>query len=177
VAVGSRQLVRRTRSVDDQPAAAPPSTTQALRRTVLVEVVGAVVVVGVASVLVQTTPARTQAAADRGTGQTGLFSTTLTSPLYQLQLDIEPVQTGPNDMHLFAYTPQGSPQPVLEWKVTAALPAQGIEPIEAVLTPITDSHDAGQITLPSPGQWTFSFTLRTTEIDEATVTTVVKVSQ
>jgi copper transport protein len=177
VATGSRQLVRRSRPVDDQPATAPEPTTRALRRTVLVEVIGAVIVIGVASVLVQTTPARTQAAVDRGTGPTGLFSTTLTSPLYQLQLDIEPVQTGPNDIHLFAYTPQGAPQPVQEWKVTAALPAQGIEPIEAVLTPITDSHDAGQITLPSPGQWTFSFTLRTTEIDEATVTTVVKVSQ
>jgi copper transport protein len=134
-------------------------------------------VIGVASVLVQTTPARTQAAVDRGGGRTGVFSTTLTSPLYQLQFDIEPAQTGPNDIHLYAYTPQGATLKVLEWKATAALPAQGIEPIDALLTPITDSHDTGQITLPSAGQWTFSFTLRTTEIDEATVTTLVKVSQ
>jgi copper transport protein len=172
VAAVSRRLVRRTPAEGAEPAAAGR-----LRRTVLVEVIGAVIVIGVAAALVQTTPARTQAAVDSGGGTNGVFSTTLTSPLYQLQFDIEPAQTGPNDIHLFAYTPQGAPLTVVEWKVTAALPAQGIEPIDAVLTTITDSHDTGQVTLPSAGQWQFSFTLRTTEIDEATVTTLVKVKQ
>jgi copper transport protein len=147
-----------------------------LRRTVLAEVAGAVVIIGVAAVLVQTTPARTQAAVDGGTGQNGVVSATMTSSLYQLQFDVEPAQTGPNDIHLYAYTPQGAALKVVEWKVSAALPAQSIEPIAAVLTPITDSHEIGQITLPVAGQWTFSFTLRTTDIDEATVTTTVKVT-
>ena len=159
------------------PASTMVATARALRRTVLIELIGAVIVIGVAAALVQTTPARTPAAAVSGqTAANGIYSATLTSQLYQLQFDVEPVQTGPNDIHLYAYTPQGAPLKVLEWKVTAALPAQGIEPIEAVLTPITDSHDVGQITLPAAGQWQFSFTLRTTEIDEATVTTLVKVN-
>jgi copper transport protein len=175
VATLSRQVVRRTRAQGAEGA--PPAAIGRLRRTVLVEVVGAVVVIGVAAALVQTTPARTQLAAGNAGTTNGIFSTTLTSPLYQLQLDIEPVQTGPNDIHLYAYTPQGVPLKVLEWKVNAALPAQGIEPIDAVLTGITDSHEIGQVTLPAAGEWTFSFTLRTTEIDEATVTTQVKVSQ
>jgi copper transport protein len=174
VALFSRRLVRRgAADADGEP---DPTVGRRLRRTVLLEVVGAVVIIGVASVLVQTTPARTQAAVDAGAGQTGQFATTMNSPLYQLQVDIEPTQTGPNEIHLYAYTPQGAPLKVLEWKVSAGLPAQGIEPIAAVLTPITDSHDVGQITLPVAGSWTFSFTLRTTEIDEATVTTTVKVS-
>ncbi|HEY2672717.1 MAG TPA: copper resistance protein CopC [Rugosimonospora sp.] len=147
-----------------------------LRRTVLAEVAGAVVIIGVAAVLVQTTPARTQAAVDGGTGQNGVVSATMSSYLYQLQFDMEPAQTGPNDIHLYAYTPQGAPLKVVEWKVSAGLPAQSIEPIAAVLTPITDFHEIGQITLPVAGQWTFSFTLRTTDIDEATVTTTVKVT-
>jgi copper transport protein len=175
VAAVSRQVVRRTRAQGAEGA--PPAAIGRLRRTVLVEVIGAVIVIGVAAALVQTTPARTQLAAGSVGTTNGIFSTTLTSPLYQLQLDIEPVQTGPNDIHLYAYTPQGVPLKVLEWTVNAALPAQGIEPIAAVLTEVTDSHDIGQVTLPDAGEWTFSFTLRTTEIDEATVTTQVKVTQ
>jgi copper transport protein len=159
------------------PASTMVATARALRRTVLIEVIGAVIVIGVAAALVQTTPARTQAAVNSPGTTNGIYSATMTSSLYQLQFDIEPAQTGPNDIHLYAYTPQGAPLKVLEWKVTAALPAQGIEPIEAVLTPITDSHDVGQVTLPAAGQWQFSFTLRTTEIDEATVTTTVKINQ
>ncbi|GAA5183088.1 copper resistance protein CopC [Rugosimonospora acidiphila] len=174
VAVFSRQLVRRgPRDADGAP---DPTVGRRLRRTVLTEVVGAVVIIGVASVLVQTTPARTQLAVSGSTGQNGVYSTTLTSSLYQLQLDVEPAQTGPNELHLYAYTPQGAPLKVVEWKVSAGLPAQGIEPIAAVLTPVTDSHEIGQVTLPVAGDWTFSFTLRTTDIDEATVTTTVKVA-
>ncbi|GIH12909.1 copper resistance CopC/CopD family protein [Rugosimonospora africana] len=175
VAAFSRRLVRRGMQ---EPDGVPDRTVgMRLRRTVLAEVVGAVVIIGVASVLVQTTPARTQAAVNGSTNQSGVVSTTMTSSLYQLQFDIEPAQTGPNDIHLYAYTPQGAPLKVVEWKVSAGLPAQGIEPIAAVLTPIADFHAIGQITLPAAGQWNFSFTLRTTEIDEATVTTTVKVSQ
>jgi copper transport protein len=173
VAAFSRRLVRR--GVKDDEGVPDRTVGARLRRTVLAEVVGAVVIIGVASVLVQTTPARTQAAVNGSTGSSGVVSATLTSNLYQLQFDIEPAQTGPNDIHLYAYTPQGAPLKVAEWKVRAGLPAQGIEPIAAVLTPVTDSHEIGQITLPVPGQWTFTFTLRTTEIDEATVTTTVKV--
>jgi copper transport protein len=179
VAYFSRRLVQGTRpTAEDEPATAEARTVRALRRTVLVEVIGAVIVIGVASALVQTTPARTQAAASTtGTGNSGIYSTTMTSSLYQLQFDIEPAQTGNNDIHLYAYTPEGAALTVLEWKVTAALPAQGIEPIDAVLNKILPSHDTGQITLPTAGDWTFSFTLRTTDIDEATVTTVVKVTK
>jgi copper transport protein len=173
VAGFSRRLVRRaggdTEGVPDR------TVGQRLRRTVLVEVLGAVLIIGVAAVLVQKTPARTEAAVDGSAGQNGVFSATLTSSLYQLQFDVEPARTGPNDLHLYAYTPQGAPLKVLEWKASGALPAQGIEPIAAVLTPITDSHAVGQVTLPVAGQWTLSFTLRTTEIDEATVTTTLTV--
>lgn len=177
VAYFSRRLVRGARpTAEDQPATAEAGTVRALRRTVLVEVIGAIVIIGVAAALVQTTPARTQVTTNT-TGTTGIYSTTMTSQLYQLQFDIEPAQTGNNEFHLYAYTPEGAALKVAEWKVTAALPAQGIEPIDGVTTKITDSHRTGQITLPSAGDWTFSFTLRTTDIDEATVTTVVKVTR
>jgi len=166
----SRQVIRRR-------AAAGPSTPgiPRLRRAVLAEIAGAVLILGLTSALVQTTPARTAAATPAAAPGRDIFSTTLDSPLYQLQLDIEPTKVGNNEVHLFAYNRQGAPLTVQEWKVTAALPAQGIEGVEVPVLRLTESHASGSVTLPSPGAWRFSFTLRVGDFDEATVTTVVDV--
>src|SRR5204862_158565 len=106
------------------PAAGHPATSNAPLLTTRADVahLGAVVVLGLAAALVQTTPARTANASTGGgpTGGNGIFSTTLNSKLYQLQLDIEPVQAGNNEVHLYAYTTVGAPLPVKEWKVSAA---------------------------------------------------------
>jgi copper transport protein len=150
-------------------------TVGRLRRTVLAEVAGAVVILVAASALVQTAPARSVTTSAAAQQQSGPFTVTLTSNLYQLQLDIDPAKTGDNELHFFAYTPQGAPLKVVEWRGTAALPAQNIEPISISMLPLTDSHATGQIALPTAGTWQFSFTLRTTDIDEATVTTTVKI--
>jgi copper transport protein len=79
-------------------------------------------------------------------------------------------------VHLYAYAPDGAPIAVKEWRASAALPAQGVEAIDVPLLPLTDSHATGSVTLPSRGDWQFSFTLRTTEIDEATVTTTITIT-
>ncbi|OLE29375.1 MAG: copper resistance protein CopC [Actinobacteria bacterium 13_1_20CM_3_71_11] len=161
----SRRLVQR------------PKEPHRLRRSVLVEIIGAVLILGFASALVQTTPARTAAATvPAQTPDRGVFSTTLNTKLYQLQLDIEPTKVGNNEVHLYAYTPVGAPLAVKEWKVSAALPAGGIEPIDVPTLPLTESHATGTITLPSAGNWQFNFTLRISDFDEATVSTAVQVT-
>jgi copper transport protein len=153
-----------------------------LRRTVVLEIAGAAVILGLTSALVQTTPAGTAVAAPAapaapgGSAAPGVFATTLTSKLYQLQLDIQPTTVGNAEVHLYAYTPDGAPLTVQEWKVSAALPAQGVQPVDVPVLPFTPSHATGTVTLPTPGDWQFSFTLRTTEFDEATVTTPVTIS-
>ena len=78
-------------------------------------------------------------------------------------------------MHLYAYTKDNRPQPVVEWRATAALPSAGIEPIEIPLLPLTDNHASGEITLPTAGQWELRFTVRISDIDQATVTATVPV--
>jgi putative copper export protein len=148
-----------------------------LRRTVLAEILGVLLILGLASVLVQTTPARTAAAnsaAEQGTG--GPFSVTLTTDLYQVQIDIDPARTGDNTVHLFAYTPQGAPLKVLNWSAKASLPGGGIEPLDVLLLPLTDSHATGQVTLPVPGRWQFTVTLRVSKFDQATTSTTVTVT-
>ncbi|MGR6317667.1 copper resistance protein CopC [Micromonospora soli] len=165
VAAYSRSLVRR------RAAAGRPGT---MRRAVIAELAITAVVLGVTANLVQTTPARTASANVAG-APAGYFSTTLSSPIYSLQVEIDPAERGNNSLHLYAYTKDNRPQPVKEWKATAALPSAGIEPIEIPLLPLTDNHATGEINLPAAGQWQLRFTVRTSDIDQATVTATVPV--
>ncbi|MEU4482439.1 copper resistance protein CopC [Micromonospora sp. NPDC023966] len=165
VAAYSRALVRR------RTAAGRPG---AMRRAVVAELAITAVVLGLSATLVQTTPART-ASADVAGSPAGYFSATLSSPIYSLQVEVDPAETGSNSLHLYAYTKDNRPQPVQEWKATAALPSAGIEPITIPLLPLTDNHAFGEINLPAAGQWQLRFTVRTSDIDQATVTATVSV--
>ncbi|MGC4805197.1 copper resistance CopC/CopD family protein [Micromonospora sp. DT233] len=165
VAAYSRSLVRR------RAAAGRPTS---MRRAVVAELAITAVVLGLSAVLVQTTPART-ASADVAGATTGYFTTTLSSPLYSLQVELDPARRGNNSLHLYAYTPENRPQPVAEWKATAALPSAGIEPIEIPLLPLTDNHATGEINLPAVGDWQLRFTVRTSDVDQATVGATVAI--
>ncbi|WP_422753117.1 copper resistance CopC/CopD family protein [Micromonospora sp. WMMD708] len=165
VAAYSRQLVRR------RTAAARPLP---VRRAVWVELAVTAVILGVTATLVQTPPART--AVDGGSGaEAGYYSTTLTSPIYSLQVELDPAERGNNSMHLYAYTPDNRPQPVVEWKATAALPSAGVEAIDIPLLKLTDNHATGEFSFPSAGEWQLRFTVRTSDIDQATVTATVPI--
>ncbi|MEU6202918.1 copper resistance protein CopC [Micromonospora musae] len=164
VAAYSRQLVRR-RIAEQRPGA--------VRRAVWVELAITAVVLGVTATLVQTPPART-AAETAGVGA-GYFSSTLTSTLLNIQVELDPAERGNNSVHLYAYTKDNRPQPVVEWKATAALPSAGIEPIEIPLLPLSDSHATGEINLPASGDWQLKLTARTSDIDQATVTATVPI--
>jgi copper transport protein len=93
-----------------------------------------------------------------------------------LQVDVFPAAVGNNSIHLYAYTPDNKPLPVVEWSATAALTAKGIEPIEVPLLRITDFHAVGDIALPQAGEWSFTFTLRTSDIDQSTLRMSVPIS-
>ncbi len=144
-----------------------------LRAVVAAEAAGAAIIIGVTSVLVQTTPARTVPASN---AVPSIQSAVLSDKLFTLTVDDSPAKTGINELHVFVTTPDGLPADVQEWRITAALPAEGIEPIDVAVLQITPDHAIGQVTLPTAGAWTFSFTVRTTEIDESTVTTVFAIA-
>ncbi|WP_460916908.1 copper resistance CopC/CopD family protein [Plantactinospora veratri] len=146
-----------------------------LRRTVGLEVLVGLVVLGVSAVLVQTTPGR-NAGIEAEIAASDTFAQTLSSPLYTLQFDIYPVQLGPNNtVHAYVYTPEGKPLPAVEWTLTAALPAQGVEPTDTPMLGVEPHHAVGAVSFPIPGDWELRFTVRTSEIDQATVRTVVRV--
>ncbi|MFX0594354.1 copper resistance CopC/CopD family protein [Melissospora conviva] len=166
VAVYSRRLVER-RTAEREPTG--------LRRAIWVELGVAAVVLALSSVLVQTTPARNAGADVAGRGGADYYNSTLTSSIYSLQVQVDPARRGNNSVHAYAYTLDNRPLPVVEWRVTAALPSAGVEPIEVPLLPLTDNHVTGEINLPAAGDWELRFTVRISEIDQATVLATVPI--
>jgi copper transport protein len=145
-----------------------------LRRVVAVEVGATAVVLAVSAVLVQVPPGR--GGPDAAVAATPGTSGTLRSPLYTLQFDIFPVQLGENNtVHAFVYTPEGAPLRAAEWQVTTALPARGVEPVTTPMLGVRDNHAMGAVTFGAPGTWEVRFTVRTSEVDQATVRTTVTV--
>ncbi|TDC80823.1 copper resistance protein CopC [Micromonospora sp. KC606] len=165
VAAYSRALVRR------RTAAGRPTS---VRRAVWAELAITAVILGLSATLVQSTPARV-AAGDVAGSASGYFSTTVTSPLYSLQVELDPAERGNNSLHLYAYTKDNRPQPAVEWRATAALPSAGIEPIEIPLLPLTDNHATGEVNFPAVGEWQLRLTVRTSDIDQATVNVTVPI--
>jgi copper transport protein len=143
-----------------------------LRTAVMIEVAIAVIVLALTSVLVQTSPAR----GGQSDLPPGPFDTTVTTNLLKLQIDISPATVGPNSIHLYALKADGvTPQTVVEWKATAALPAKGIEPITVPTLAVGDDHALGQVTLNPGGTWEFKFTVRVDDLNQTTVTVQVPV--
>lgn len=146
-----------------------------LRRLVAVEIGIAAAILGVTAVLVQTTPSRSARSAVVHE-QHVPYNKTLNDPLFSLQVQLDPARTGKNTLHAIAYHPSdGRPVKVLEWHATAKLPSAGLT-LDIPLKPITDNHALTDVALPRAGTWTFSFTLRVSEIDEDTVTARIPVA-
>jgi copper transport protein len=165
VAGYSRRLIRR------RLAASRP---RVLRSAVAAEAGVLAAVLVVAAVLAQTTPARTEAEAAAEEATTGFF-TTLETDLYTLQVVVDPAARGGNTMHLTAYGPDGEPLRVEEWRATTALPSAGVEPVEVALRELTDNHARGEVALPVAGDWELRFTIRVSDIDQASVGVAVPI--
>jgi copper transport protein len=167
VAWYSRRLIRRGLG-----AAGP----RVMRTAVAVEAGLLAAVVALSSVLVQTTPARTEGAVGAGAGTLTVdyFTTTLDTDLYSLEVIIDPADRGTNTVHLYAYTDTGRPQPVVEWGARVSL-SGGVEALDVSLQRVSDNHALGEVTLPLAGEWVLRVTARTSEIDQATVLVSVPV--
>ncbi|GAA1038443.1 copper resistance protein CopC [Virgisporangium ochraceum] len=153
---------------DDEELDEPP--VKPLRRSILAELAITGVVPAVAAALVQTPPARSAADAPPEP-----YSVTLSTDLYRVRMELDPARTGGNSMHLYAYNPNGEPQTVVEWTVTAT-PADGsIDALDIPLLPVTADHAVAEPTFPTAGDWDIKITLRLSDIDQATVTQRVRI--
>ncbi|MFJ5558210.1 copper resistance protein CopC [Streptomyces sp. NPDC093250] len=158
-----------------------------LRRSVLAEAGVAVVLLAVTTVLTQTEPGRTEqeakaagsasSSASSSTGQ-GTGAVTLTMPFDTggrngkgvVSIDLDPARVGDNVMHVYVDGPDGRPVDIPEVKVAFTLSAKDIGPLPVVPDHITTGHwSASGVQLPMTGDWTVEVTVRTSDIDQVTV--------
>ncbi|MGH3428588.1 MAG: CopD family protein, partial [Terriglobales bacterium] len=159
-AAGSRYWLRR-RAVDRQ------RSMTWLRRTIAAEVGLVAVVLAVTVVLVGTAPPQGRAHAGR---PPDFYSVTVTSGRLVLQIEVDPARVGNNSVHLTAFTPAGAPLNVQQWDVTTALPARSIGPVTVPLLPISANHVVGEAALSLSGTWQLNVAVRTSDVDQVTVT-------
>ncbi|MFD6997789.1 copper resistance CopC/CopD family protein [Streptomyces mirabilis] len=159
---------------------------RALRRSVLGEVVVGIVVLVITTLLTGTQPGRaaTEAAAASATaaaGQTTASTTTIPFDVGtkgghgKVQIELTPSRVGENSVQAVIYGSDGGFATVPELRLTFTLESQQIGPIDAELTDKGGYWTADGVTLPVAGTWTMKATVRTTDIDQVTVSKTVKI--
>ncbi|MER5749487.1 copper resistance protein CopC [Streptomyces sp. NPDC002088] len=160
-----------------------------LRRSVLAEAGVAVVLLAVTTVLTQTEPGRTEQEARAATSSSSSSSSsssdtsasgalTLDMPFDTggkdgkgvVSIDLDPARVGANEMHVYVERPNGRGFDVPEVKVAFTLTAKDIGPLPVVPDHITTGHWAASgVQIPMAGDWKIAVTVRTSDIDQVTV--------
>lgn len=166
-----------------------------LRRSVLVEVAIAAVLLTVTTMLTGSQPGRAAeeqkalkpAPSTAGAGQTPAAQPITLSIPYDTGgpkgkgsagVILNPGRSGANDVDLFLTTPDGHPVDVPEVRLQFTLPAKKIGPISVTPRRVGIGHwTATGVQLPLAGAWQLSFTVRTSDIDEVMETRNVQVKQ
>ena len=141
----------------------------ALRRSVLVEVAVAAVVLALSAVLVGTPPARSEV--DRPVdvllplqGSAG--------PSGSVQVSVTPARAGANTLHVYLFDDSGRLTQPASIAVTLAEPSQEIGPLDVDLEPAGPGHFVGDgMTIPGAGTWTLEVSVRLDEFTAVTAST------
>lgn len=157
-------------------AAGPGRLLGRIRRIITIELAVGAVLLGVSAVLVQTVPASVAVTQGEEQSADGLYSVELMDDLYTLQFELEPAAVGDNTAHLYLFTPEGEPLEAVEWSLTYGQPDGGIAPVDVGLALLSPNHVQAEVALPSAGQWEFTATIRVSELERSTVSTVVTVT-
>jgi copper transport protein len=154
-----------------------------LRRPILVETAGAVIVLGLTAALVNAEPARTAEAATTPIvqatpdGQTLPFDTGGAGGKGSLLVYITPAHTGPNLLDVTVVDPSGKPENVAELSVALTLKERNVGPLKIAVERVGQGrYRAAEAQIPLSGAWQVAVTVRTSDIDEATVAGTWRVS-
>ncbi|MEU9385718.1 copper resistance protein CopC [Streptomyces sp. NPDC048279] len=158
-----------------------------LRRSVLAEAGVAVALLAVTTVLTQTEPGRTEQDAKDAAAASSSSSSASTSSSGALTLDmsfdtggkdgkgvvrvdLDPATVGLNEMHVYVQRPNGRAFDIPEVKVAFTLAAKKIGPLPVAPDHVTTGHWAANgVQIPMAGDWQVSVTVRTSDIDQVTV--------
>ncbi|MEV6590865.1 copper resistance CopC/CopD family protein [Streptomyces acidicola] len=157
-----------------------------LRRSVLAEAGVAVVLLAVTTALTVTEPGRTVEEAEAATsaaqqsdvaGDSGAlaldipFDTGSQDGKGVVRVDIDPARVGGNEMHVYVQRSNGRVFDIPEVKVAFTLKATDIGPLPVVPDRIATGHwTAIGVQIPMAGNWEVAVTVRTSDIDQVTVT-------
>lgn len=145
-----------------------------LTRAVTAEALGALVILGVTSVLVGSPPpvdaVRAAAAAPA--------SVSVVQEDRIAQIDLEPAVTGGTTMHVTITSPGGGLDRADEITVTARMPTQGVAPIDIDTTVAGPNHvTTNDANFPIAGVWEITVTARYGEFDQVVFTGQLEVRQ
>jgi copper transport protein len=170
---------RQKRLRDADPARA------GLRRSVLAEAGVAVVLLAVTTMLTSTEPGRTEEAAQQASsssqrsGPLSLklpFDTGGQDGKGTAEVTLDPARVGGDEMHVFVERPNGKAFDVPEVKVAFTLEAKKIGPLPVTPDRIATGHwSAIGVQIPMAGDWEIAVTVRTSDIDQTTVTKNAKI--
>ena len=170
----------------DEPAvpAAGGTSRRDLRRSVLAEVAVGVVVLVITTVLSSTLPGRAAAEAAQAPATAGgLPAASVTTIPFEVgaargkvQITLDPGRVGDNTVQAVVFGPDGGIVTVPELRLSFTLPAQKIGPLDAKLKDQGGYWGTDSVTLPIAGTWTMKATVRTSEIDQVSVTKSFRIS-
>jgi copper transport protein len=176
VALRSRGTARKWQTVlsHSKPVTGPLTST--LRRSVLAEAALGAVVLGVTAMLVNAEPGRTATTAAPAPAHHVVgYDTGGRNGRGQLSVDVNPAATGPNTLRVTVENLHGAAQDVAELHGT--LTVRQLGPFVVALAHIAPGQYVAQaVQLPYSGAWQLTVTVRTSEIDETTVTVPIDIS-
>ncbi|MGA4840888.1 copper resistance CopC/CopD family protein [Streptomyces sp. G45] len=157
-----------------------------LRRSVLAEAGVAVVLLAVTTALTSTEPGRTEEEAKNvssavqqpaGPVKVSLpFDTGGQDGKGTVRLELDPGRPGGNDVHVFANRPNGSAFDLPEVKISFTLKAKDLGPLPVAPDRIATGHwSASGVQIPMAGDWKVAVTVRTSDIDQVTLTKNVQI--
>jgi copper transport protein len=170
----------------DGPADGPDGSAyhRGLRRSVLAEVTVGILVLVVTTMLTGTQPGRAAtetAAAVAATNRPAASAVVVPFDVGtpgghgKVQVELAPGRVGENSVQAVIIGPDGGLATVPELRLTFTLESQDLGPIDAEITDKGGYWTSDGLTLPVAGTWTMKVTIRTTDIDQITVSKTVKV--
>jgi copper transport protein len=176
----ARQQARQRKAREAAPARGM------LLRSVALEAVFAVVVLGLTTALTNSPPGRAvaeqqavaKAAAHGPVDVTLPYDTTggTRGAKGKVTIDIDPARPGQNTLHAYVYDSTGKPVDVPELDLALTLKSKNLGPLTVKLDHLDIGHyGTSDLELPLAGQWTLAVTVRSDDIDEATVATPISV--
>ncbi|MGW3666982.1 copper resistance CopC/CopD family protein [Streptomyces sp. NPDC005141] len=151
-----------------------------LRRSVLAEAGVAIALLAVTTALTATEPGRTEEAARQATASASQRSGPLSLKIPfdtggedgkgTVEVTLDPARVGGNEMHVFVVRPNGKAFDVPEVKVAFTLASKDVGPLPVTPDRIATGHwTATGVQIPMAGDWKIAVTVRTSDIDQATV--------